>query len=784
MKKASIWIASASGLTLALATMAQAQETGAAESTGVDEIIVTAQKRAERLIDVPLSITAASGEQLSKLGVSNTEDLEKVAPGFTFQRSSFGTPVFQIRGIGFYDTSVGASPTVSLYVDQVPLPYSSMARGAAFDLERVEVLKGPQGTLFGQNSTGGAINYIAAKPTRDVSAGFTLDYGRFNETNVQAHVSGPITNTLTARVAGRYEYRDGWQVGYEPNDSRLGKAPGDRLGKRRFYTGRFLLNWTPSDRLDVEFNANGWRDGSETQAAQYRGFNPVQPLNPFNANVYAAFAPLDIMPQEPRLAGWDAGRDYGRDDHFYQFALRGNYAISDTVTLTAISALSRYREISLVDIDGVAFPDYTNTRRARIESFSQELRLAGDSGRVRWMVGGNYARDLTFERQNNLLGSTNAGLGPLRYNAVELRNDQRIRTWAAFASLDYALTDQLTVQASARYTTQDRSYEGCLADPDTDGRFAFAFATAFGIPARPGGCVTQAAPPPAPPTLPPSIVSDLDQDNLSWRAGLNWKPGPDTLIYANVTKGYKAGGYSLLPAVFASQLDPVTQESVLAYEAGFKTAAADNRVQISGAVFYYDYRDKQVLGSANIVPFGNLPKLINVPESRVVGAEANLTLEPVDGLRFSGGVTYVDSKVKIDPPNAVDAYGNATTYVGSPFPNTPRWQGVADAEYRFRAGDSHFLSFGASVRARSRADAVFNGSLLPPPADTPLKIPGYALLDLRAGVESADGTWRFTLWGRNVTNRYYILNNAHLVDTGAVLTGMPATYGMTLGFRY
>lgn len=147
----------------------------------VGEIIVTAQKRSERLRDVPLSITAATGDQLARRGISGPADLERIATGFTYRQSQNGTPVFTIRGIGFYSEQAAVAPTVTIYQDQVPLPYARMTEGAALDIDRVEVLKGPQGTLFGQNSTAGAVNYVAAKPTDTLKAGFNLSYGRFNQ---------------------------------------------------------------------------------------------------------------------------------------------------------------------------------------------------------------------------------------------------------------------------------------------------------------------------------------------------------------------------------------------------------------------------------------------------------------------------------------------------------------------------------------------------------------------------------------------------------------------------
>ena len=183
----------------------------ATEPLGLQEIVVTAQKRSERVNDVPLSITAVTGSGLQEQGVTSPSDLERVVPGFTFQPSSRMAPVYSIRGIGFLDTSIANSPAVTVYLDQVPLPFLAMTEGVSFDLARVEVLKGPQGTLFGQNSTGGAVNYIAAKPTVETSAGLEATLGRFQETDVEGFVSGPISNTLGYRVAVRTEQRGDWQ---------------------------------------------------------------------------------------------------------------------------------------------------------------------------------------------------------------------------------------------------------------------------------------------------------------------------------------------------------------------------------------------------------------------------------------------------------------------------------------------------------------------------------------------------------------------------------------------
>lgn len=760
-------------------TWAVAQMAGAAAAAddaatnNFDTIVVTAQKRSERLTDVPLSITALSGNQLSQQGINSVDQLEKVVPGFTFQKAVYGAPVFALRGVGFYDTSITNTPAVAVYTDQVPLPYSAMTRGVGLDLERLEVLKGPQGTLFGQNSTGGAINYIAAKPTSEPKAGLDLDLGRFSEVNAQAFISGPLSSNLRGRLVVRQEYRDDWQKGFEANDNKFGQSNA-RTGERRFYNARAQLDWTPSDRLTLAFAATGWRDLSDTQAQQFIRFVPTTARNPFNAVPYAALGQLSPTPRDARLAGWNADRDYGRDDYFYQGSLRADLELGSNLTLTSISAYSRYHENSAVDGDGTAYFGHEQNVRADIESAFQELRIAGRLNRLNFTLGANYSQEDTQEAQITSIATTNAGIGPARYNGTRQSKDQKTKTWAIFASADYDLTDTLTLQGALRYTDQDRDFRGCLADKG-NGQLAAAFNFGFNSGATAGNCVTMDAP--GSNRSQPIITDSLNQDNLSWRASLRWKPASDLMLYASATKGYKAGSFPLIPSVYAFQLTPVTQEALLAYEIGFKTDLADRKVQLSGAVFYYDYKNKQLLGYIQVPPFGNLPTLVSFPESSVKGAELEATLYPVAGLRISGGVTYVESKIKVDTANPVDAFGRSTSFVGEPFPNTPKWQGVVDAEYRTSISSGTDIFFGGSVSARSRAQAAF-GQI------PEFYINSYELVDLRAGIEAGDKSWKVQIWGRNITNTYYETNIVRQIDSLTHYAGMPRTYGASLGYRY
>jgi iron complex outermembrane recepter protein len=735
------------------------------------EIMVTAQKRSERLNDVPLSITALSADQMSKQGIDDIADLQKVVPGFSYRLSQNGTPILQIRGIGFYDEQVAVSPTVTVYVDQVPLTYGRMTEGASLDLERVEVLKGPQGTLFGQNSTAGAINYIAAKPTSTFAAGADLDYGRFNAVTVGGFVSGPLAETVTARFAFKSETRDDWQYNREETDT---------LGRKDFQTARLLLDWQPVEALKVEFNVNGWLDKSDTQMSQARAYLPVSPVPPFTPVTIRTAAALTNYPyltnDNNRAADWNAGVDFGRDDHFFQTAMRADYAVADNLKIVSITSYSNLVVLDPIDADGTDVQALLVHQSGSISSASQELRLEGNSERMDWIVGGNYQRDRNRETQYTLLdGSNSQAPTPsgtwIHFDGLNLLNDQQIRTASAFANATLKFSEQWSLQSAVRYTSQDFGFSGCLADNGTPTGFRLAEP---GVP--PFACATL-----LPSGVPGLYKTALDQDNVSWRGSLNWKPDIDSLIYASVTKGFKSGSFGTLPAVSYQQFKPVSQESVIAYETGFKTSFDNRRFDVSGATFYYDYDNKQIEGYVVVPPFGNLPYLVNVPKSRVAGGEFQIAAVPIDGLRITLGGTYLSTKVKgialVGSP-----FGAIVNANGEALPATPKWQGMTDAEYDFPLGDlTAFV--GAGYSYQSGSDAAFGANTGPAGSGDWFSIRGYGLLGARAGVSVHD-KYRIQLYGENITDTNYWNNVTHIYDTVDRIYGFPATFGIRASARF
>jgi iron complex outermembrane receptor protein len=761
---------------------AQSPESTSEEATPgqLEDVIVTAQKRSERIQDVPMSITAVSRDELSKEGVFSPADLEKVAPGFTYRQSQNGTPVYAIRGIGFYSEQAAVAPTVTIYQDQTPLPYARMAEGVGMDVERVEVLKGPQGTLFGQNSTAGAVNYIAAKPTNTMEAGVDATYGRFNEFDMDGFVSGPIGKGVKARLSFREELRDGWQLN--------SVIPGESIGRHDLSIGRLLLESEPVDGLTINLNFNGWADRSDTQQSQARGYLPVSGLPPHTPQTIATATALINYPyvqsDNSRLTDWNPGTDYSRHDNFYQVAANIKYAISPDIDLISITSYANLGLFSPIDSTGTYVPALTVDQHGKIKTFSQELRLEGNASPLHWVLGANYERDDTDEVQYTYIRGSNTQVpfgNPFdpntqygTFNSDDLYNNQQVRSYAGFANLDYKWTDKWSVQGGLRYTKENRDFSGCVADDVIGAGFGLLF---VGPNVVRGSCVT---------VLPDGshglYSSSLDQNNLSWRGSINYKVTSDALLYVNVTKGFKSGDFGTLPALSYKQFQPVRQESVLAYETGFKSTLADRKVDLSGALFYYDYRDKQTQGSIVVPPFGNLPYLVNVPKSRLLGAEFDVTLIPVSGLRMTMGGTYIDSKI-IAPAPVASPYGDLIDANGEELPVSPKWQIEEDTEYDWsiRRGLDAFV--GGNVSGRSKSVAALGSKTGPIGTQSQFDIDGYVLLDLRAGV-TINENYRVQIWGKNVTNKGYWSNVVHIYDTYDRITGQPVTYGITFSAKF
>lgn len=796
----------------------EAQDAPAEASAGgsYDEIVVTANKREQNLNDVGVTAAVLGGEALTQQNLTSLADIATRVPSLSYAAAPNGTPVYTLRGVGFYETSIGAYPSVSIYVDEIPLSFPVLTAHSTFDLQRVEVLKGPQGTLFGQNATGGAINYIAAKPTDTFQAGASFTYGRFNQVDLEGYVSGPLATGLTARLAGRAEFADGWQ--------KSSSRPGDRNGKVENYMGRFQLAYEPSTSFRLLLNVNGWKDKSETQAGQYiaQQFQNENVGVPFGFPVGAfrdpAVLAAPFSPNDARAADWSLSSSlYGpgkipfADNDMIQASLRADLDIGDLGTVTSLSAWTKFNQRQGNDSDGLPLNalDVPLTL-GDIETFFQELRFANDpTNPFRFVVGANYESDKVFQEVNIDYVNSSATLGfgtlfgfPLSVDTIT--NNQKMRTYAFFGNVEYDIADSLTFKAGIRYTDARDKASICQSDPQAPyniGNVLKFFGSLYSgqpfQPYAPGECVAINVDSESPANvavdyLPYGATGEysntLSENNVSWRVGVDYKATPDILLYANVSKGYKAGSFPSITGSTLNQYVPARQESVLAYEGGLKATLLDRALQFNLAGFYYDYTGKQLRTKLNDPTFGQLDVLRNIPKSSIKGFEVELTMRPSSYLTFNAAYTFLNAK--IDRFVGTNAGGDTgIDFAGTPIPFTPKHQIAVSGNYNPPLSPSLNLLLGATINYRSETIATLGGDVNPTTINAASTncvycIRDYAVIDAQLGVEDSGGRWRAFVWGKNIGNAYYWSNVVSGYDTVSRFAGRPATYGVTLSYKY
>jgi iron complex outermembrane recepter protein len=787
-----------------------AAEAIAADDDTLQEVVVTANKREQRLSDTGVTADVVSGDTLKQQQINSLSDLAQRTPSLSYASAPNGTPVYTLRGVGFYETSIGAYPSVSIYLDEAPLPFPVLTRHSMYDLERVEILKGPQGTLFGQNATGGAINYIAAKPTDSFQAGATLGYGRFNEVIGESYVSGPVNDTVRVRFAGRVERADGWQV----SNSR----PDDKNGAVHNYMGRLQVAFAPTDGVRFLLNLNGWEDKSEPEAGQHIAlqFQNENLSNPPGLYRNPAVVAAPFSPQDPRAADWSTSSflfdhkvPFG-DTHMAQGSLRGDLDVADWGTLTSLSSYVSFGQQQGNDSDGLPLHalDVPLTL-GQIHSFTQEFRFANGAGNpFRYVAGVNYEHDTVNQQVNIDYSDSSATIafGQLFGEPIDVdtvTSKQRMTNYAGFGNIEYDLLSNLTLKAGARYTHSKDSADICQTDPQPPyyiGNLFDIFSQFLGGPPRgayqSGECFTlnldQNTFKPVvdylPYLAPGEYRNTLEEHNVSWRVGTDYKITPNSLLYVNVSKGYKAGSFPATTGSTMAQNVPVKQESVLAYEGGYKAKFVGGRLQFNAAAFYYDYKDKQLRTKLNDPTFGQLDVLQNIPKSSVKGFEVELTVRPVRGLVLNAAYTYLDAK--IDRFIGTDAGGDTNiNFAGTRIPFTPKQQFAVSADYEHPLSSGLIGFVGATANHRSDTISTVGGDTNPSTINHSVTskvygIDAYTLVDAQLGIKSSDERWRAFLWGKNIFNEYYWSNVVSGYDTVSRFAGMPATYGVTFNYSF
>ncbi|MDZ4056337.1 MAG: TonB-dependent receptor [Polynucleobacter sp.] len=807
-------------------------EAQANQSDVFGDIIVTAQKRSQSTQDVGISISAFSSDQLQALGATDVKSVAALVPGFTVAPSSRSAPIYTIRGVGFNTPNASSSSPVGIYYDEVSYPYPAMTAGPSFDMERVEILKGPQGTLYGRNTTGGLVNNIAVKPSAENGGYLRLGGGSYGSYNSEGAINGAITDTLAGRLSFATERSTkGWQVNIS-DGSRLGEI--DRAG------ARLQLFWKPSSDLSFLLAGNWWRDKSDTQVGQVVSVFPkavnatVTPENaasiaatlddlgfPGQQIVTQAFTPTKASQAKwttkPFLFQGAAGgnqynpvpiNNYRRNNELFALSLRTNWAISSSVDLTALTAYSHYRQEQGQDISGWDIPNAISIDRARIESLSQEIRFSGKTSTLNWIAGIFYAHDSTSENNSNW-SPVGTNIGPLRQLAAQTvaaqggtlaqqedvlygftdwagTTQQKIDTASIFGQAQYKIAQQFELTLGARYTRDNARFVGCTRDQGDNSIASVwnVFFRANGIPSNvaPGGCVTYNGDLEAVITsggalpFPAQELSrqKLKQDNFAGRIGLDFHIDRHSLLYASFTRGYKSGAFPNIDANVSTQYAPAKQERVDAFEAGFKLAPASG-ITINGSAFYYDYKDKQVFGAVPDIIFVYLNRIVNIPSSHLYGFEGEISASPIEGLtaRLSG--TYIKSK--IDEYFGFDQYGRQQDFAGKGFAFTPKVQLNGMLSYGFDVGSD----FNARLTGSGRYTARQQGDLIDDPY---FEIKPYTIFDANVSLETNDSKYQISFFVKNLTNKYYWTSVQGLQDSVVRFAGMPRTWGGSVMVRF
>ena len=779
----------------------------AQDSGGLQEVTVTATKREQRNQDVGVTVAALGAETLERERITTLADIADVVPGLDYTQTWVGSPVYTLRGVGFYDASISAYPDVSTYIDQFPLPFPETATLATFDLERIEVVKGPQGTLFGNNATGGAINFVAAKPRSTFEAGGSLGYARFDTIDTEDYVTGPLSDTLNARLAVKVVRSGDWQESYRRDDT---------IGKSDTSAARLLLDWKPTDTLAVAFNVNGWLNRSDPQVPQFYRSTPQYNIGATGlGGTLTPSAPILNFPAAPfdaRAADWDPDAKPSARNNFWQLAGRVDYALNDNLTLTSLTSYLETRLRQEINYDGTDLAAYNiKARFGTIESFGQEFRIDGESARFHWVAGANYEDSQTHDQGDIIaLGSTSVPVNGLCCS--QYLSDQKLKNYAVFANTEWRMTDPLTFKLGVRETRaeasaisaniEDTACPACRATYSTTDFFNLVWQSLSFIypnyrPISPGDPYTidtllnadGSHQNPATYGTAGAYHGNLRQNSLSWTVGLDYKLADDVLLYTNIAKGYKAGGFPTVSAATWAQMLPVTQEGLLDYEVGFKTQFANHRVMLNGAAFYYDYDDKQTRAKIVDGIFGLLDALVNVPKSKVWGAELEFGWRPFDGFTAQLAGTYLRSEVTqyggvvasaVDPVTGLQIPVMAD-FAGVSLPFTPEFQFSGSVQYERPILGRYvgFASFSASAQTQS-----YSILALTPADQRNYDLAGRALFGAYIGFRDEADRYEVTLWGKNIFNKYYVTNSLLGYDSQIRYAGRPAEYGISAAFKF
>jgi len=687
-----VTLMSAASATALLAAPAIAQ-TSPADSK-LDVIIITANQREENLQNVPVSAATLPAEQIASIFASGDDVVSLAArvPAL-YAESSNGrvAPRFYIRGLGNTDFDLAASQPVSVIMDDVVMENVVLKSTPIFDVDRVEVYRGPQGTLFGRNTTAGIIRFTSRRPTEAAEARLAASYGTYGTSTIDAAAGGTLAPGVQVRASGLWQHRDNWI----DNTRTRGE---ENLGGYDETAGRLQVAFKPNDKLDVLLNVHGRElDGT---AAVFRA-NVITPgTNGLNSNYNrdtVSFNGGDNNPQS--YSGWGASANVA-------------YDFGDMV-LTSISAYESTKGSSRGDIDGgvagvgpgfIPFDSDTRDGLDNLDQTTQELRLASDTGgALSWQVGAFY-----FDTDYTI---TTVGFGFPPSTTVQHAN----RSWAVFGQASYAVSDALSVTGGLRYTDDSKD---------------------FNVPGNPAN------------------NRSISDEHVSWDLSAMYDLTSDFAVYARVADGFRGPSIQGRDVAFFNPPSVAQSETVLSWEAGFKSQLTDS-FRLNAAAYTYEVSDIQftAVGGA-----GNLVQLVNADKGKAWGLEVDAEWAPLENLVFTGGISYVDTKINdsnlavgicaqctITDPTAVIGGSRRALVDGNPFPNAP--ETIANLTARYS------IPFGSDGELFAFTDWSYQGKTnLFLYESTEFQTNDQVEGGLKLGWAKSDGSLEIAAFARNITD--------------------------------
>lgn len=748
-----------------LASPAMAQQdaaTGTVEedSSGLNTIVVTAQKREQNLQSVGIAITAVTADSIQSQNITSSADLAGRIVGLeNYSPYGPGTSAnVVIRGIGVNDFGEGHEAPVTTYVDEFYYVAVPAVDFALFDLDRVEVLRGPQGTLFGRNSTGGLLHYVTAKPGNQIEGFANATYSSFNTLKLEAAASAPISDTVSIRLSGFSQTSDGYQKQINPDLERGGQAGSQAV--------RLQLRYQGNDGWDL--NLKGEYGRIDTVHAYYESLTGR--VDNDTGLVVRDDTITDIVgyaerngPAAKKNTAF-ANRPAKLKATIKSALFRAEKEFGD-LTFTSVTGYQDYKRTMTEDSDGTPNDIVFASFPYQLKQVTQELRLFHDGDRTDWTAG-VYGLHAVANNQPSALfnfpidgpapdGIYQGGFFPLALNA-----DWRMRTnsISAFGQVEQSLTDALKLVAGVRFTFDDKTF----ADADN----ASLRTCASG---QPGSCflVSEGGDGTANP-----FSLDYDQLLVSGKVALEYSPDRNTLFYASVSRGTKGGGFNngFYPDNTSLSQIPYKDETLYAYEIGEKVTLLNNRLRINTSAFYYDYSDYQVFNYFGLVG------LISNQDARAYGLETEIEAELADGLTVYGSAAYLKTKIydvsKSTPSGAVITADREMAFA-------PKWSGSGGVTYTTPATELGELTVDWNFSARS---SRFAGNFGDPGTklDSYFKHNASVAFDFEAG-------WNVRAFVENIGN---VKNFTYLGPSFASLGiiqaryAMPRTYGLAVGLKW